>query len=479
MSLNFSKVLVPTQNEITIAEVDGKVLNLGSSEDQNLFQYVNSEGIVFPSLQIPYHLSHPDLVHLGTRRVVTDLPTAPTAYRRFMDSSRNSIGEQIDQTQTYIHDVAENIRSVLPNFLNNYLFNADTEEYMRYLRRKIEWSSARIIDWHPYFSIFAVAHRVDVIFLYDLRVEEWFPEVLENSLQKDITCMAWKPLGGNILAVGCRRGICLWELSLKQSKEPKPMRLPAWMRYLHYPVVNLYTIKFLTIGITSLATGSADGSIILWDTASETGTPLTRSRKISFLSWSPVGEFLFASSLDGKIDLWETQRWTSKTISTNGYPVETGCWTADGRALFLGFRQDDRIHVLSISPNFDYEWLPKIDLSPIPEVADKGIEQLAIDQNGERLVVCYMDTRLLVALDAKLPSQVSKKTNLLNLPRLIRGPAWNDPDDQGAFLVNADPKPVSLSFAKQFNRGSLLCSIWEDGCISFIPFLYSKAKSNK
>ena len=33
---------------------------------------------------------------------------------------------------------------------------------------------------------------------------EWFPEVLESSLQKEITCMAWKPIGGNILAVGCR-----------------------------------------------------------------------------------------------------------------------------------------------------------------------------------------------------------------------------------------------------------------------------------
>ena len=33
------------------------------------------------------------------------------------------------------------------------------------------------------------------------------------------------------------------------------------------------------------------------DTAFETGTPLTRNRKVTFLSWSPVGEFLFSSSL--------------------------------------------------------------------------------------------------------------------------------------------------------------------------------------
>jgi len=51
------------------------------------------------------------------------------------------------------------------------MFNADTEEYMQSLRMKIDRYPAKIIDWHPYLSIFAVVHRVDVIFLYDLRVE--------------------------------------------------------------------------------------------------------------------------------------------------------------------------------------------------------------------------------------------------------------------------------------------------------------------
>lgn len=90
---------------------------------------------------------------------------------------------------------------------------------------------------------------------------------------------------------------------------------------------------------------------------------------------------------------------------------------------------------------------------------------MAIDPNGERLVACFKDTQLfkdtplLLIFDAKLPSQVSKKANLLNFPRTMRGPAWNDPDDQGAFLTQADPKPVSLSFAKQFTRGSLLSPV--------------------
>ncbi|CAB4378854.1 WD40 repeat-like protein [Rhizophagus irregularis] len=482
MSLDFSQILAPSLNEVSIAEIEGKILNLGCAKDQNLTHYINSEGIVFPNLQVPYQLSHPDLVHLGTRRVVTDLPTSPTAYGRFMDSVKHSIDEQINQAQTYIQEVTQNIKDMLPSFLNNYIFNADTEEYMQSLRMKIDRYPAKIIDWHPYFSIFAVAHRVDVILLYDLRVEEWFPEVLENSLQKEITCMAWKPLGGNILAVGCRRGICLWELSLEQKKESVPTRLPAWMRHLHYPGhENIVSLAWHPHGY-SLATGSADGSVILWDTAFETGTPLTRNRKVTFLSWSPVGEFLFSSSLDGKIEVWETQRWTSKTITSNGYPVETGCWTTDGRALFLGFDgYEGEILVLSISPNFDYEWLPKIDLSPIPECAGIGIEQLAIDPNGERLIACFKDTQLfkdtplLLVFDAKLPSQVSKKANLLNFPRTMRGPAWNDPDDQGAFLTQSDPKPVSLSFAKQFTRGSLLSPVWGDGQISFIPFLYNKA----
>jgi hypothetical protein len=57
-----------------------------------------------------------------------------------------------------------------------------------------------------------------------------------------------------------------------------------------------------------------------------------------------------------------------KTFYPEIFFFKTGCWTTDGRALFLGFHgYEGEIHVLSISPNFDYEWLPKIDLSPIPE----------------------------------------------------------------------------------------------------------------
>lgn len=125
-----------------------------------------------------------------------------------------------------------------PNFVSNAIFSTDTQLHVLSVEEELKKYPACLLAWHPYVSIFAVAHRDNAIFLYDLRMETWFPEILENKLlQKDITCMSWKPLGGNILAVGCKNGICLWEISLEQKKVSinGPFRFDAWMRYINYP----------------------------------------------------------------------------------------------------------------------------------------------------------------------------------------------------------------------------------------------------
>jgi hypothetical protein len=44
-------------------------------------------------------------------------------------------------------------------------------DYIKSLRAKINNSAKYIFAWHPRRSIFAIAHKVDAIYLYDLRVE--------------------------------------------------------------------------------------------------------------------------------------------------------------------------------------------------------------------------------------------------------------------------------------------------------------------
>ncbi|CAG8605422.1 15469_t:CDS:10, partial [Cetraspora pellucida] len=402
-----SQIQTPSPGEVTVAEINGRLLQLKKASDPNIEVYVRAEGVLFPQLQIPNDLKSPETLHQSRRVIVQNLPP------------RNVLSKTAQKTKDFVEYVIlrlsmcmnpTTIIDALPNCLSNSIFDADTTRHMQFLHEIKNHYPSKIFAWHPYISLFAIAHNVDVIFLYDLRVEAWFPEVLETTLQKDITCMAWKPIGGNILAVGCQRGICLWELTFNQKKNSgESSSFNAWMR-------------------------SADGSIILWNTSFGNGVALTTRHKVVFLSWSPVGEFLFSSFLDGRIEVYETQRWTSKTINTSSQissrrPVQTACWTADGRALFLSFCEDQCIRCLSISPNLDDEWFPKEDMSHIPNCAGRTIEQLSIDPTGERLAVCFKDTALLVIFHAKRPTQVSRGSSLLNAQGIVRGPSWNDLSD--------------------------------------------------
>ncbi|CAG8565888.1 3988_t:CDS:10 [Racocetra persica] len=445
-----SQIQTPSPGEVTVAEIDGRLRK--ASPDPNIEVYVRAEGVLFPQLQIPNNLKSPETLHQSRRVIVQNLPPR-NVLSKTAQRTKDFIDRQFNYARAMISDFAGTLIDALPSCLSNSIFDANTTRHMQLLHDIKNQYPSKILAWHPYISLFAIAHNVDVIFLYDLRVEAWFPEVLETTLQKDITCMAWKPLGGNILAVGCQRGICLWELTFNQKKSSgESSSFNAWMR-------------------------SADGSIILWNTSFGNGVALTTRHKVVFLSWSPVGEFLLASFLDGRIEVYETQRWTSKTINTSSQipsrrPIQTACWTADGRALFLSFYEDKCIRCLSISPNLDDEWFPKEDMSHIPNCAEKTIEQLSIDPTGERLAVCFKDTALLAIFHARRPTQVSRGSSLLNVQGIVRGPSWNDLSDPGAFLARNDPKAVSINFARQFTRGALLSLVWEDGQISFLPFLF-------
>ncbi|CAG8504058.1 11785_t:CDS:10 [Diversispora eburnea] len=417
-----SLLSAPSSTEVTVAEVDGKLIQLRNASDPNIDLYVRAEGVLFQHLQMPANLIHPDI----SRITVKDLPSQKSLYG-------------------ILHNVQSLGQSFPSNFISNAIFNTDTQCYVLSLEEELKEYPANLLAWHPYVSIFAIAHKDDAIFLYDLRTETWFPEILENELlQKDITCMSWKPLGGNILAVGCKNGICLWEISLEQKKVSKngPFRFDAWM---------------------------PDGSIILWNTSSGNGTILTTNRKVAFLSWSPIGEILFSSSL-----------WTSKIINAPTpfrRPVQTACWTKDGRVLFLSFCEDQCIRSLSITPNLDVEWLPEEYISFSIECAGRTVKQLAIDPTGERLVVCFKDTPLLVVFHAKQPSLVPRGSNLLSGQGIVRGPKWREPGEgdttgETFFMNKPDPKAVSINFAKHFMKGALLSLIWEDGQISFLPFYF-------
>ncbi|RKP23985.1 hypothetical protein SYNPS1DRAFT_30245 [Syncephalis pseudoplumigaleata] len=63
--------------------------------------------------------------------------------------------------------------------------------------------------WHPYKQIMGIVHRDDMVFVYNVSEQEWFPDPLHHPLQQDAVQLAWRPNAAGALAVVCRHGLNL------------------------------------------------------------------------------------------------------------------------------------------------------------------------------------------------------------------------------------------------------------------------------
>lgn len=156
---------------------------------------------------------------------------------------------------------------------------------------------------HPNRSICAVAMADDSVHFFDLAAESacaryhlsslrvvawWNAVALAHDFQRDVIVIEFQPNSACTVAVACRHGVCLWTVANGS----------AWCRMLaspgHEPVQAL---SFSPCG-QYLATGSsADGTVLVWDTAADVHTPLVRAGAgVAMLRWAPSGLYLFVAT---------------------------------------------------------------------------------------------------------------------------------------------------------------------------------------
>lgn len=72
------------------------------------------------------------------------------------------------------------------------------------------WSTSliRCIAWHSYKTKIAVATLDDCVRIYG---GPTVPQ-LRNKQQKNISCIAWRPLSISEIAIGCENGIFIWDV---------------------------------------------------------------------------------------------------------------------------------------------------------------------------------------------------------------------------------------------------------------------------
>lgn len=266
--------------------------------------------------------------------------------------------------------------------------------------------------------------------------------ILRDANQAGVSCMEWSPKRRNVLAVGGKHGVCVWNITRGQSdyasvsvetQQPRANSKPkcefkfdqnvlpklscdsaitevsAWVTFLQSPVGDnwgaVHSIGYSPDGSQLAVTSGIDPNIIIWDMATEQPTVLRALVAGSTLvRWSPSGHFLFVATNTSAVLIWETQSWQSKVIAGLSRPCQTACWGQAGgigsaEVVLLSVQGGEQIHALHLTSQ-----APCIDVShqviqettaytvqtPTRHLTLMGpIKQLSWDTSTRRLAVIF------------------------------------------------------------------------------------------
>lgn len=339
-------------------------------------------------------------------------------------------------------------------------------------------SGARAFAWHPYQQMFAVATSESSVVVYSLTSESWLPIQLQHDFMQGVQALAWRPLSGRVLAVGCASGVGVWSLTHSRKSSSTRESLSAFVRFFEVPACPGPTRALSWSPDGSLLACGA-GSLCVWEYATGAPTVLRRAGSgVVAVAWSPSGNQLATASEGAKgFLLWETRSWTYERWSGFSGPASILAWGPGGAHLIAASPMESVFHVFKVdsSPG-SYSALhvraesldSYLATYPSGDTVTVGgrIRDLAWDITGERLAVTTQgpdeEADSLVALYALRLSPFVDLT-----PRgFVRGPA----DARTAYHIsfrNSNP-----------TTGALLSVVYDTGKLGLFPLLFQRPSSN-
>ncbi|KAF9293346.1 hypothetical protein BGZ88_005493 [Linnemannia elongata] len=222
------------------------------------------------------------------------------------------------------------------------------------------------------------------------------------------------------------------------------------------------------------------------------------------ICWSPSGEYLLVAHQSEVVRIYTVATWDYIQIKDLKGTIQSACWTPDSHNVLFALQGDDLIRAIHLEKRGgELNWIPLnharlsleyTDISPkqdkestlldrfggrsLSEMSEFGpIEELALDPNGERLIVRFRDTDLLGVVLIRPTGAMVRDLDIFLLTGFIQGPGWDDDeDDEDEGSRGREPKASTMSFTNHYRGGSLLTVAWESGRVNFIPFYYLSQK---
>lgn len=201
--------------------------------------------------------------------------------------------------------------------------------------------------------------------------------------------MAWQPMSSNI-AVGCKHGICLWELKNKEW----------WMTFMASHQSDITSLSFSPCG--SFVASTAGSGFSIYDLATRSSVVMLQNHKVSMVCWSPNGLFVLALLPTVGFRIFESMSWKSEIWYDSN--INTGVWAPSSKDILVTSLSDATsalyvVHLPHAPPVIEGVLIPvTLDLSVASTVVDFSqrpfapIRSIAIDPTCNRLAVVFQDT---------------------------------------------------------------------------------------
>ncbi|XP_053564284.1 aladin isoform X2 [Bombina bombina] len=355
-----------------------------------------------------------------------------------------------------------------------------SEDLTAEFSQALNWAncSLRAFAWHPHTSKFALAFLDDSIRVYTTGSST--VPTLKHRLQKDVACMAWKPLCASILAVACQSCVLVWHVDpTSLSTRPSSGCAQILSYPSHSPVTN---VCWSPKGGALLSASPVDTTMLVWDVATESCVPLQRvgGGGVTFLSWSPDGSKVLAATPSPIFRVWETQMWTCERWPTLKGRCQAACWSPDGSRLLFAVKEEFVIYSLSFSVSEgetkgyvggSQSATVVADVSEVVRDTEWGevriggeIQSMAWDPSGDRLAVLLRGNP---EYETSRPIIVVYRTR--NSPLFELLPCCYVQGKEGEI-------PQLMQFHPSFKKGALLTVLWNSGRLTHVPFYFVNAQ---
>ncbi|CAH3154561.1 unnamed protein product [Pocillopora meandrina] len=485
----------PSMGEVTLCEMNARLI----AEDYStakLSKYVPAtQGIKYPSIDVNKESAKtgnnlsssidPDWGSLVKKEKSIYNKLLKVWHSKGISEMLQEVKKSRDEVPSWFWHISNGTDTVVRWFLSlyGYIFphlKLSREEMIDAFSCVSSWKNSHIraFAWHPHVAKFVVAWQDDSVRVYTLSSD--LVPILEHKQQKAVSCLAWRPLSGSVLVVGCDCGLFVWTVN---PSSPILRLGGSSVRHLSYPGHSpVTTVSWSPSGQLLVSGSPADSNLMVWDVALETATPLYRAGGgVTLTSWSPDERNVLSATPSSLFRVWETQTWTCEKWSNLAGACQAACWSPDGKILVFAVADEPALYSLQFQNVDEGRRNATVakgarlavrcaDLMPHTWEDTDGsvtlggcVRSMAWDPFGERLAVIFKDEKK-HAQELVAVFKTRLKPSFEIMPcGFVRGPP--------------ETVPQIVTFQQDFKKGALLTVCWSDGSVSFIPLLFSPSSS--